>query len=422
MRAARCAPRRCRGSPARQFCLLREPGHRTALILAARRQRLAVRSALGRAAAHVGRDVGDRLGARRSRGLAGAGTAPAVGRLGGWCHPHAGTPWAGVGVRRRPSSGYPRIGLQLFTSLLFDQAPEAMQQTLLSVAFLPHATAAMAKTLSDREDAGEWLEQLTAGICSPIAARRLSRSTSFTLSFGTSFRCVPPPAWARPRSGAPRSDQPTCWRPMERSRPPWTCASTRAIGTRLWARCCGPPTNCSAADAGRRWIAGSRRSRPLSAAAQPQLLYWLGMAQVQTAPMRGIETLRQALPLCRSAGDGQGEILCLTGLLNAAFLGFVALEAMDEWLDRAARPASNGCSSPRSTWNCESGAFFARRCSGSGHGTRGLPERLVAWKPCSGVQAHPASSLRPLRALWRPPWSAANSTAETASPRPRSNW
>lgn len=47
-----------------------------------------------------------------------------------------------------------------FASLLFDRAPERTRQTLLSVAFLPHVTVAMANTLSGGEGASELLEQL----------------------------------------------------------------------------------------------------------------------------------------------------------------------------------------------------------------------------------------------------------------------
>ena len=55
--------------------------------------------------------------------------------------------------------------------------------------------------------------------------------------------------------------------------------------------------------------------------------------QVQTEPARAIETLRKALNRFRDADNTEGEVLCLAALLNAAFLGFFALEAMDGWLD-----------------------------------------------------------------------------------------
>src|SRR6185295_12766591 len=65
----------------------------------------------------------------------------------------------------------------------------------------------------------------------------------------------------------------------------------------------------------------------------PWMAYWLGMAKVQTAPERGIETLRGALEQFRSTQDLQGQVLCLSALLNAAHLGYFAIEAMDGWLD-----------------------------------------------------------------------------------------
>jgi DNA-binding SARP family transcriptional activator len=57
------------------------------------------------------------------------------------------------------------------------------------------------------------------------------------------------------------------------------------------------------------------------------------MAQVQTEPAHGIETLQEALGGFRVLGDVQGQILCLAALLNAANLGYSAVEAMDGWLD-----------------------------------------------------------------------------------------
>ena len=79
-----------------------------------------------------------------------------------------------------------------------------------------------------------------------------------------------------------------------------------------------------------RWI---EALPPEVRTSQPWVAYWLGIAHVQTSPVRGIETLRQALDQFRDTEDTEGQVLCLAALLNAAFLGFSALDAMDGWLD-----------------------------------------------------------------------------------------
>jgi hypothetical protein len=68
-------------------------------------------------------------------------------------------------------------------------------------------------------------------------------------------------------------------------------------------------------------------------AGEPWLQYWLGVAQIQIGPLRGIEILLRALELFRNARDEQGQVLCLAGLINAAFLGFLALDSIQGWLD-----------------------------------------------------------------------------------------
>src|SRR6185436_10008045 len=73
------------------------------------------------------------------------------------------------------------------------------------------------------------------------------------------------------------------------------------------------------------------------------VVYWLGLAQVQTEPARGIEALQQALGRFRALGDAQGEVLSLAALLNASFLGFLGLDAMHRWLDELLAYMERSC-------------------------------------------------------------------------------
>jgi LuxR family transcriptional regulator, maltose regulon positive regulatory protein len=220
-----------------------------------------------------------------------------------------------------------------FASLLFDRASESTQRTLLSVAFLPHVTAAMAKMLSGREDAGRVLEQLYHRHL--FTDRR--PATEPLYQFHALFREFL----------------------QMRSRETMTAAEVRRLRVRS-ANVLESNSDVEAAmdlriaagdwdeavrtilqqakallNSGRRltlerWILALPSE---VAAAQPWVAYWLGMALVQTEPARAIETLREALGRFRAGADTQGEVLCLAALLNAAFLGFHALEVMDGWLD-----------------------------------------------------------------------------------------
>jgi LuxR family maltose regulon positive regulatory protein len=220
-----------------------------------------------------------------------------------------------------------------FASLLFDRASESTRQTLLSVAFLPHVTASMATLMSGREEAGQVLDQLYRrhlftdrrpgaepiyqfhALFREFLQARVHESVDIAEVQGLKMRS----AEALERNGDVESGM------------------DLRIATEDWEQV----VRLTLKEASGLLSSGRRRTLerwiqaipPAVAGSQPWIIYWLGMAQVQTAPTRAIATLREALGRFRDAEDREGEVLSLAALLNAAFLGFFALDAMDGWLD-----------------------------------------------------------------------------------------
>jgi ATP/maltotriose-dependent transcriptional regulator MalT/DNA-binding SARP family transcriptional activator len=220
-----------------------------------------------------------------------------------------------------------------FASLLFDRAPETTRQTLLSIAFLPHVTADMAQSLSGREEAGELLEQLYRRHL--FTDRRPAAEPVY--QFHALFR-----DFLQTRV-CESTDAGEVQRLKVRSASVLEAHGdvAAAIDLRIGASDWDEATRSilreakGLLDSGRRqtlerWIEALPQRVKVT---QPWLVYWLGVAHVQTAPARGIETLQEALRQFQTLGDRRGQVLCLTALLNAAFLGYLALDAMDAWLD-----------------------------------------------------------------------------------------
>ncbi len=220
-----------------------------------------------------------------------------------------------------------------FASLLFDRAPEPTQQTLLSVAFLPHVTASMARRLSGREDAGEVLDQLYRRHL--FTDRRPTAMPVY--QFHALFRDF---LQMRARENMNTVEvqrlRVNSAQALEENGDVEPATELRIAAedwdqvVRTILREAKELLNSGRRQTLERWI----QVLPTAVSgAEPRLTYWLGLAQVQTAPIRGIETLQEALERFRHKEDIQGQVLCLAGLINAAFLGFLALDAIDGWLD-----------------------------------------------------------------------------------------
>jgi LuxR family maltose regulon positive regulatory protein len=220
-----------------------------------------------------------------------------------------------------------------FASLIFDQASEKTRHILLSIAFLPRVTPSLAVELSARAEAPTLLEDLYR--------RRMFTDrrpgTEPIYQFHALFR-----DFLRTRAGemlAPEEIDNLLHRSavalanvgeLDAAMGIWLDARNWEDAVRVILR-----EAKSLLNSGRRqtlllWIQSIPEPKRLN---EPWLVYWLGSAQLQTAPEVGIRTLQHALEQFRLKDDRQGRIECLAALLDGAFLGFHALDAMNLWLD-----------------------------------------------------------------------------------------
>ena len=220
-----------------------------------------------------------------------------------------------------------------FASLIFDQASEKIRHILLSIAFLPRVTPTLARELSGCPEAPSLLEDLYHRRM--FTDRRPGSEPVY--QFHALFR-----EFLQMRL---RESVNTIELARLRVRSAHVLESEGDIEAAMDLRIAGENwdeavrtilkeakglLNSGHRQTLARWI---EALPPSIEDAEPSLAYWLGMAQVQTEPARAIETLRKALNRYRDANNTEGEVLCLVALVNAAFLGFFALEAMDGWLD-----------------------------------------------------------------------------------------
>ena len=219
-----------------------------------------------------------------------------------------------------------------FASLLFDQAPEHTQRTLLAVAFLPHVTASMAEALSGRSDAGQLLDDLYRRHlftdCRP--------GNEPIYQFHALFR-----AFLQRRATEEMG-------PLEVRRMKARSAQVLeengdiepAMELRIAAQDWGEAGRLILREANTllnsgRWQTLERWIQALpdqEAARTPRLLYWLGMAQMQAEPAPGLATLLRAREAFKRTVDREGRTICLAALTHAAHMGHVALAMADEWV------------------------------------------------------------------------------------------
>jgi len=220
-----------------------------------------------------------------------------------------------------------------FASLIFDQAPEATRHILLSIAFLPRVTPSLAVELSGRTDAPALLEDLYRRRMftdrRPGAEQVYQFHALFLDFLRDRVRVVLAPKGLDElvgRSAAVLEGSGEFDAAMDLR----IAAGDWDEAVRIILQEANGLLNNGRRQTLERWI---RAIPSTKSHAYPWIVYWLGMAQVQTEPAHGIETLQEALGGFRDLGDTQGEVLCLAALLNAAFLGFLDLEAMHRWLD-----------------------------------------------------------------------------------------
>jgi LuxR family transcriptional regulator, maltose regulon positive regulatory protein len=220
-----------------------------------------------------------------------------------------------------------------FASLIFDQASEETRHILLSIAFLPRVTPTLAIELSGDTEAPALLEDLYRR--SMFTDRRPGAEPVYQfhalfLDFLKSRARVVlaqeelASLLCRSASALEAAGD------LDAAMALWIAAKNWEQATRLILREANGLLNSGRRQTLEGWIHAIPEPRRRN---EGWLAYWLGRAQVQTAPGEGIKTLELALQVFRRLNERQGCIECLAALLVASFIGFRALHAMDRWLD-----------------------------------------------------------------------------------------
>ena len=182
-----------------------------------------------------------------------------------------------------------------FASLIFDQASEQTRQILLSIAFLPRVTPSIAVELSGRDEAPTLLEDLyrrrmftdRRSVAEPVyqfhalfldflkaKAKEVLAAESFD-----ELLC---------RSASALEDTGE----LDAAMGLWIAAQKWDKAIRLILRDANSLLNSGRRQTLVRWILAIPEARRRNEA---WLMYWLGRAQVQTAPGEGIKTLESTL-------------------------------------------------------------------------------------------------------------------------------
>jgi ATP/maltotriose-dependent transcriptional regulator MalT/DNA-binding SARP family transcriptional activator len=220
-----------------------------------------------------------------------------------------------------------------FASLVFDRAPESTRHVLLSVAFLPQVTPALARELSGRPDAALVLEDLyrrrmfTDRRSGPEPVYQfhalfrdfLKARASEAFQSQQLGELLVRTAGALEAAGSLDAAVELC-----------VAAKEWAQAVRLVLAEARTLLNRGQRQTLRQWI---ERFPGELLAGHPRLLYWLGRTQLQISPSEGVRVLERALELFRHSDDREGHVECLIELLSGSFLGFHALDALDRWLD-----------------------------------------------------------------------------------------
>lgn len=220
-----------------------------------------------------------------------------------------------------------------FASLIFDQASEETRHILLSIAFLPRVTPSLAVDLSGRAEAPTLLEDLYRRRMFTDrrpGAEPVYQFHALFLDFlrSRAREVLKPEELAKllHRSATALESAGEIDAAMEL----WLEARDRQQAIRLILKEANSLLNSGHRQTLVRWI---QKTPPPTYDREPWLAYWLGRAQLQTAPSEGIKTLEHALELFRQSDDRRGLIECLIDLIGGAHVGFGALDAIDRWLD-----------------------------------------------------------------------------------------
>lgn len=220
-----------------------------------------------------------------------------------------------------------------FASLIFDDLPEEARSVLLALAFVPYVNHSVAATISGNESAGRILESLHHRHLfvdrKPTQEPVYQFHALFRDFLQSRARAQHEPAWVRDvlvRSAQALSGDGDGETAVEllAAAEDWDGVASGIVKDARRLLHEGRHQTLE------RWL---DRLPMACFEKNPWLAYWQGIARTQTELAPAIDSLRLALAAFRSNRHPEGEMLSLAALLNAAFIGFVGLDTMDQWLD-----------------------------------------------------------------------------------------
>lgn len=231
-------------------------------------------------------------------------------------------------------------------SQVFDPQPHGIRHVLMSIAFLPRVTAAVAECVSGDPDAGKTLERIYRRRL--FINRQAGEPPSYELH--ALFR-----AFLENRAllqlGPNRVRDAKLAAALHLNE---TGFAEEALGlyveTCEWERAADLVVHVAPGliASGRwqtltAWIAqlpsGTARGRPW-------IGYWFGRARTQSDPAAGAELLREVYGLFDASGDELGQLLCGVAILEALHHRFEDFRAMDPWLTRVGNLLERGVHPP----------------------------------------------------------------------------
>lgn len=219
-----------------------------------------------------------------------------------------------------------------FATLLFEHATESARHTLISIAFMPHVNAAMAEALTDNTEAGTLLDDLYR--------RHLFTDRRPGLQPVYQFHALFRDFLQRRAIDTLEVSELERMKSLSAQILEANGEFEHAMELRITARNWDEATalilqQASALLKSGRWQTLERWISALPSdygEREPRLLYWLGVAQVQSEPERGLTTLLRARELFRPSADREGRLLCLSSLLQVVQMGHFGLSMADPWL------------------------------------------------------------------------------------------
>ena len=223
---------------------------------------------------------------------------------------------------------------EYFAGQIFDAAPPEDQQVLMHTAFLPLMTSEMAERMSANPSAVKLLERLhrrhlfvdrrlgDEAIYQYHALFRtflLARAKQIFTPFG--LKQMARRAAAILETAGYREHSVALYLEAH----DWLAARTVILelagelhGTARWQTL-------------QQWIEALPGEE---VAAEPWLLYWLGMVAIAQQPRQAAETLERAYTVFNERGETLGRILTCAGIIRADYTDFLSVPRVNEWIDR----------------------------------------------------------------------------------------